>query len=843
MLKRACAHDSGGGTHPSHHEGHGASSQEMATLPPSSQEAAELAGGRPARQGHCPASRTRHRFSSETQSFNASWQGALPKNFYIITACVVGCALTILIGILTPMLVIRRSANAHDAVLREKEYDAGSSWASVLRIVMIEGFACTRALAGFAVSVFPSLQTPIDAPDPTPIENVTEHLERFPRVASLIASKKPAVAMQYICPNGVIAATYPHDPLTVGRNLMSPEDPTNRYKPTTMEIAQSGRYAIIGPRRSTITSLDKLWVIFTRAPLYRNTSKGMLPSLETFWGFAVLLVNVTGALDVMDLDGLAKVKNLNYVLYDTSIVTEDQRVIASSLPDGTTQEEYDKFIAESTVTDVLKPYSLLHIAVRSRETHVYLSPTVIISIIVWTLLGSLLLLGISIAVVLWCTRTYDAAAHAPKLAPFAMLTIGPCRGEELWDLAADQMAEVTEKLDQILARQMERHHAYQTQQVHPLTTSYVTRSVAAAVQMAFGIIEELQRHPIDGPLRTVLGDDVRLQLCCAVHWCTDAVVRVESLEGTYRYEGGDVVFGGRMWAFAAPSVVTASEAVVQTLPQFGLSGVGARPYRTVNKKLTTRANYADDDEGGVNDAHHTTDGSGNTTLYLLVHAAKPDVVAEVEATAAASAAEAMVPQPILGKDPESSLYYGMVAPMNLPSFEARTAASSLRDVPAQSSEAEPSAPRRWACAASTRANAAVDNPLSCGDLKERSAAVTPEQSCLVPIEVDSVTRALLQPRIPCALDVALRVAFDYQSITLDVRYAEVRVLVYYFYSSYKILFLPLAAPERHNIFRRLVTAFGVPQQGILEHLAACSAVQWLSQVRKINRVVYQHESL
>ncbi|CAJ1013618.1 hypothetical protein IOCL2690_000010700, partial [Leishmania lindenbergi] len=115
-----------------------------------------------------------------------------------------------------------------------------------------------------------------------------------------------------------------------------------------------------------------------------------------------------------------------------------------------------------------------------------------------------------------------------------------------------------------------------------------------------------------------------------------------------------------------------------------------------------------------------------------------------------------------------------------------------------------------------------------------------------PLECNSPTtrtRALLQPFITRSLDVALRAAFDYQSITLDIRYDSVRVLVYYFYSSYSILFRPLAAPERHNIFRRLVTAFGVPQQGILEHLAARGAMQWLSQVRKINGFMYQRGPL
>ncbi|CAG9569638.1 conserved hypothetical protein [Leishmania major strain Friedlin] len=874
MLTGASAYGGGVGALSGNHEGHGASAQEMVVGSPNSQEVAELPGECASRQGQCSLVLPYRQPSPETQKLTATWQGALPKSFYLITACVLGCALTIFIGILVPMLVIRQSANVHSAVLRAKEHDAVSAWASVLRGVMIEGFAAARALAGYSISTFPALQTPTNASDSIPSDQITAYLKRFPRFASLIASRKPAVAIQAICPSGVIAMTHPHDPDSVGRDLMSPSDPTNRYKPSTTETAQSGRYAIVGPRRTTIASLKQIWVIFTRAPLYRNTSNGVIPSLETFWGFVLLVVNVTGALDVMDLDRLAEARNLDYVLYDASTEASDTHVIASSLPSGTMQPDYEQFIAESTVTDVLAPHSSLHIAVRSRETFVSLTPTNIILIVMWTLFGSLLLLGIAIAAVLWCTATHDTAAHAPKMAPFAMLTIGPCRGEELWDLASDQMVEVTERLGHVLARQMVRHHAYQIQQVHPLTTSYVTRSVAAAVKMAFSTIEELQRHPIDGPLRAVLGDEVRLLLSYAVHWCTDAAVRVESLEGTYRYEGPDVVYGGRMWAFAAPSVVTASEAVVQTLPCFGLSGTVTRAYQTVDVMRTTRASHTDGSEAGIRNASSPIGGGGSATLYLLLHAAKPDLVAGAEATAAAAAPGAMAPQLMVDNAPAPSLYCGPIASGNSPSLEAGAAVSSLQDGSARSPEIESSASSAWSCATLTkgssraakasqrRERAAVErsasacNPLSRGDshtepqalvqqqaLAKHNAASTPEQHSLVLIEADAVTRALLQPLIPRALDVALRVAFDYQSITLDVRYAEARVLVYYFYSSYKILFRPLAAPERHNIFRRLVTAFGVPQQGILEHLAARGAVQWLSQVRKITGLIHRQGSL
>ncbi|KAG5486014.1 hypothetical protein LSCM4_06720 [Leishmania orientalis] len=857
-------------------EGHDASSRDMVLGSPSSQRVAEASREHPSRPQPRPATLTDRKPFVEAGKLPGTSEAALPMNFYTIVACVLVCILIIFIGILVPMLVIRSSANARNAELREKEYITGTAWTSVLRTVMIDGLAAARALEGYAMSTFPVLQSSGNVSAVPPRENTTEYVRGFQRFASLLASQKPAVALQAICPGGVITTTYPHDPESVGRNLLSPDDPTNRYTPTTIETVQSGRYAIVGPRRTTIVSLRRLWVIFTRVPLYINTSSGAPPSLANFWGFVLLIVNVTGALDVIQLDTLAQATHLNYALYDTSSKSADMHVIASSLPSDTTEAEYKNFIADSTAMDILAPLSTLHIAVRSRETYVSLTPTNITIIILWTMFGSLLLLGIAIAVIMWSTRAYDAAAHAPKMAPFAMLTIGPCRGEELWDLASDQMVDVTERLAHVLARQMVRYRAYQIQQVHPLTTSYVTRSVAAAVQMAFSTIEELQRHPIDGPLRAVLGNRGPLRLAYAVHWCTDAAVRVESLEGTYRYEGPDVVFGGRMWAFAAPSVVTASEAVAQALPRFGLRSVDARPYRVVNVILSTPAKRTDNsDHADIADAAVSSSRSGSRILYLLVNAAKAHlVVAAEEVTTVAAAAGATVAQLVLDNTQAADTPSGRIACVGSSGAGAEAAVSSLQGVSLRSIKDASPAFTTWDAACSEKRCSRVANapqrrgcssphghpggrsPLSDGTLHaeqqvvvssqlivERATASSPKRPCLVLIEADSVTRALLQPLIPRALDVALRVAFDYQSITLNVRYDEVRVLVYYFYSSYKILFRPLAAPERLNIFRRLVTAFGVPQQGILEHLAARAAVQWLSQVRKINRFVYRRGSL
>lgn len=63
-------------------------------------------------------------------------------------------------------------------------------------------------------------------------------------------------------------------------------------------------------------------------------------------------------------------------------------------------------------------------------------------------------------------------------------------------------------------------------------------------------------------------------------------------------------------------------------------------------------------------------------------------------------------------------------------------------------------------------------------------------------------------------------------------------MVYYFYCSFKLLFRPLAVPERNNLYRRFITAFGVPMKGILYHLAARCTIRYLQQQQEQNDMHY-----
>ncbi|CAJ1986542.1 hypothetical protein conserved [Leishmania donovani] len=803
---------------------------------------------------------------------------------YIGIVAFVACLLLIFVGIFSPLIVLRNMDKSYEAEMRYIEYTLANKAVAPYRVVMVEAFAISQALEGYVMSrmlVMPNLSAP-------PLERIQgQNFTNFDDIGATLRRNTTMIAMTALQPGGVYAFFSPRNATKYGRDTLDPNDNAQNFKPTPFETILSGRAVYVGPFRSTSDVLRGHWGLAIRRPIYNRTSYESA-DIRTFWGFAFTLVNISGLIDKnpFAFTSLSKKRHVDYLLSVHNETSGVITVLATSLKQPTATQ-LAEFVRLGTSVGITPNHPFL-LTIRGRDYGSNLSPANIIIVVSTVLSGLLAIFAAVIAAVLWCTATYDAAAHAPKMAPFAMLTIGPCRGEELWDLATDQMAEVTEKLDQVLVRQMERHRAYQIQQVHPLTTSYVTRSVAAAVQMAFSTIEELQRHPIDGPLRAVLGDEVRLLLCYAVHWCTDAAVRVESLEGTYRYEGCDVVFGGRMWAFAAPSVVTASEAVVQTLPCFGLRSIDTRPRCVVNVvRSRTLCGATGGKELGGKSATIYVPHSPPTTVQATAGVRRGRAVsstaAPLESSSDTEDTQSLPPQQLftLLDTRRPALMAAEAAAthdadsVSSASCPTDSAAIPAMDLPAGERAVLPVSPSsaadgssannaEMATAAHTsaRSDAPTENegnellsasspsvapPLSHAsssfDIGVSNGATTAVQLSSLAFQGDAVTRALLQPLIPRALDVALRVAFDYQSITLDVRYAEVRVLVYYFYSSYKILFRPLAAPERHNIFRRLVTAFGVPQQGILEHLAARCVIRHVQQRLKSLQFAPQHPHL
>ncbi|KAK7198911.1 hypothetical protein NESM_000857800 [Novymonas esmeraldas] len=1052
---------------------------------------------------------------------------------YLIILAVWVAFLLILITILTPMLVLQRQDSDLEMVHRDEEAALANNYTTQFRDSILGAISAVYGVEGYIMGEMKTLPQ-LNA---TPAERVVgQYFPMFYSYAELVASSSSSIALFATAPGGVILQAYPKlAELSIdGWDLMNSSgygvnytDPGAAQRTDPMETVNSGVLALTGPYHGAglpivddsgeLEAVSDVWWVDLHQPIYNATSTATISS-ATFWGFAIVALAVDGLIRDKGFPAAMDSSMMAYVVYTIIGNTSStcSVIMASSAfgnqTDCNTKDMQD-FINDATTRDVLKEQLSWKISLKSTKRVNQLTTEVRNAIVISSVVGVLLVFALCVYLIVRCTRVYDGSVHAPKMAPFAMLTIGPCRGEELWDLASDQMVEVTEQLGQVLARQMVKHHAYQIQQVHPLTTSYVTRSVAAAVQMAFGTIEELHSDPIDDPLRRLLGDDGCLLLSYAVHWCTDAAVRVESLGGGLRYDGPDVVYGGRMWVFAGPNVVTVSPAALPSTMRMAhlksrlfdsvfLRGVTTRQdlyvvtdttdhrlkeaeavaAEQVRRAREAQLQYAADKEaepgssdyahrdrlltsyprtgyngtsdldgtsffargtggtggvlgsggsssqpssngdgdgrgglagarggasGGVvvtrkdgvvgvcgvptaimvpsSSAEHALAGDGGPSQRsptssalelerrMVRRPARPRSAANVVSASSTSSSSAVntradrevdlaaaqlawrapvhpsasysvhTPQtpplqPLTSGTPGAAADHGARHHRSYPPLHSAHPAphssssgsgsgggggSAVRHsdllptnpfvvVPPSAkviaalhglggggvggggvgggggggiaagvgggvgggvgpastttvSSDESNGGRRGGNALPT---SVYDNPLA-HDMNMAAAAAKANApggggaaaiggSTLVACTsnnndgsaamhgsapaVDTFsTDLLLRPAISTQADLLLRTVFDRQAVALDVSYDSVRVLVYYFYCSYKILFRPLAAPELHNIYRRLMAAFGVPHQGILEHLAARCAIRFLQRHEETQTLLWDQQ--
>ncbi|KAL7700669.1 hypothetical protein NQL31_007148 [Lotmaria passim] len=796
------------------------------------------------------------------------------------------CLLLIFVGVFTPLIIFHNRDRSYGTKMAHLEYALAVDAAQSLRNFVSVATSVTQAHEGYVIGrmrVLPNLSLP-------PAERIIgQNFSDFTDFARSIIKYQRHIASSMLVPGGVYTEMFPVANDTYMRDMFDPDDYSQAFLPTPQQSMLDGKVAYIGPFLSTVDFLRGYWGLSVRRPVYNRTSFDGPVKVSRFWGFTQTVLNFSAILAEQPFkEALTprskKYRNVDYVITVRDPKTGKLQLMASSMH-GLTEKQLEDFVRLGSSADVT-PHHPFTVTVRGRDYGKWLSANNVTTVVATVLAGSLFLLAVFVAALLCCTRVYDGTVHAPKLAPFAMLTVGPCRGEELWELASDQMVEVTDRLGKVLARQMVRHHAYQIQQVHPFTTSYVTRGVAAAVQMAFDTIEELHRHPIDEPLRRLLGDDGRLLLSYAVHWCNDAVVRLDPMEGGYRYEGPDVVYGGRMWAFAAPSVVTASEAALPAARRMShvraklfdsvfLRGVTERQdlyvvWDSTNHKLREAEDFAAEQvrrarlaqremaEMKGSDADPTKrrltysfnqNGYDSSDLDIGSFSGRPRMSGCSGEAAAAVVARASSTSNTNSNSNSNSDRSTPVSAMRSRASATKTtkrdgvagitAATSMSIiVPTLSMDA----PRPSTSVIGPVGAAA--NPLVFPAVpvkKQERWMVRPPSGCSSSSSSVVVTGNNNNNNSGCSGDAPPHIVtnennkdtqHDSKTSPCSSGHFSVRVLVYYFYSSYKILFRPLAAPERHNIYRRLVTAFGVPQQGILEHLAARCAIRCLQQSAK-----------
>ncbi|RNF03498.1 hypothetical protein TraAM80_05670 [Trypanosoma rangeli] len=810
------------------------------------------------------------------------------------THCFIGlgifCAIFMAVFISVPIALYEaRHQRMRDARWREEVTEAEklvSVFTDAMNGVISTVYAHEGLVMG-SIKVIPPFNASVEA------RTKNQNFPGFNLVASYFNSSQH-LALQVLAPGGVALHLFP----MVNTILM--RDFLNDYSmgsPTPIQTVDTARTAVLGPLYNSLPSLNALWQLFVRGSIY-NATRVADETRVNFWGFSIAVLSLDSLMDE-NLRGTHFWKNeMEYLIYTTDETSQRIIPIRFSRGKNLTDEGFRKFIETGTTRSVLGSSRAWYVCMRGNHQDNNPTKTTIALIVVFAVLLSILIFTGGASAVLLCLKEYDGVAHAPKVTPFALAVIGLCNAERLWELAPDHMLVVSERLAALQRRHIIRHNVYEAMQLHPYSTTVAARSVDAAVRICFSLIEELQSQPIDEPLRELLGEDGSIFIACAVHWCMDATVRVESSSDTVRYEGPDLVYCGRMWMFAAPNKVTISRAAremalqmegVQIVPLASvfLRGVEKRQelFTVTNpqsKRLAQASRCAGERVGPTMQCSSlvTELRQDDNPLSLGREAFAsaslcPVNVAELRA-AASSVSSAGLGKEVaevggrrggngvrVGGDDSPEQY--------LPDGKRRRKHSSQSNVPKTLIELLPteavemyrlsmdeSRTRAHSTTADgeqqgrtivkgcghgpvTRGSTTVWNIKKARPNEKNSGASSDTGHVEDSHEGDIVTEAMRRPIIPAFVDAHLRAIFERHAVILDFSYNSVRTVVFYFYSAFKLLLKPLAAPERNNVFRRLVIAFGIPSENVLEHLAVRCVLRYIRQSEEVRSMLWNRE--
>ncbi|CCW62208.1 unnamed protein product [Phytomonas sp. EM1] len=767
---------------------------------------------------------------------------------------------------------MRNKDHTNEWKSQRKENAIEDRWSAKFRNAIIGALEASSTIEGYIMSDLHKLPN-LSAP---PADRSTDqNFPKFEILASTIAQQLPNIVLQAISPGGVIDFTYPRYESIEGIDMFKEDYYKNIFGVSLNETMYMGIATYNGPWHTQLPSGEKLWTIQICQPVYNATGKEIKgPLVENFWGFVTINLNVSNIIRNSALDENMKAEGMDYLLY--SMYQNGTVVkVASSLVNPT-NEEISMFIKTSTGNLPFLHSFGFTLAVKTHYLRKFATNGTVTVVISSMLLACVVLFAIMSALIISYTQEYDERMHAPKTPPFAVLTFGPTNGEKLWGSSSDEMDAITKKLKIILDANAKNALAYSIPQLQPYTHSYVFRRVDDAVRMALGVMSELQRRPIDKPMQRLFGEEGQLLLAYAVHWCVDASVRPSPYAGGgYLYEGPDVVNGVRMWIFAVPNVITLSEPAMEALKRTNLFFSTVEHFRRIEVNELNQSLYLMTCmlfDGSSQVAMHRSSGDGLTRKRSRMVAAE-EPRPSLELPSCSYYEQSLSPVYATKEDSFRSCTPNLAdrtACKRSPqcSSTSNEQGGNLRRSPnkieiLQESErlqqptniydpnAAPKCNELNSCLSSSplcdgghiqkhddtystrniRINVRVNNTnasLSSGsNVQQLPSSLRNQALMITSYENDAVSTLLLHPNIPAWQIAALRAAFEKQAITVKIQFETVKLIIYYFYSCYKLLFRPLASAERINIFRRLVTVFGVPERDILENLAARCVIRYI----------------
>lgn len=433
---------------------------------------------------------------------------------------------------------------------------------------------------------------------------------------------------------------------------------------------------------------------------------------------------------------------------------------------------------------------------------------------------------------------------APQTPPFAMLIIGPKRGEDAWNSCGEELR---------VALERERCHfeAYQTPQIHPNTATYILGSVDMAVQMAFAVMREVLQKSEHTDVVTLFGEEGNFIITCAVHWCVTAEVFRNPTEEFVQYSGPDISYCTHLYLTeAVGNAVTLSYTAKDKISCVPPSDIYAIPYSTGHAAATPEIPYYvfEGRNEAMRKAFIFAQSFSKTAVpmrfgYSRIRESNEDINSpfaenELDDEDARHTEEShlnisnhfeeffearMPMNP--ARDKRNSQYrWAQFAMRPEPQDEGRIRTSGLfsssdfdlsfKGIDDLFSSRYPRTPK--IVSRNTHGYFSPDSPSLSNYTEECSHVVT----------VDSRS-------VPDWLYRALKKTYDRDALsTGDTGWPLISTIVYYFYFGYALLFQPLSPRERENISQCLARAFGVPPQGLYEYMAVHCAIEFYNAEHK-----------
>ncbi|KAH8605121.1 hypothetical protein ERJ75_001658500 [Trypanosoma vivax] len=487
-----------------------------------------------------------------------------------------------LIVIATSLLIYDVKYGEERRARMEEEITITDQWASLFRSITIDVIAASQIVEGFVIGGMKSLPSMDDPPEKR-IKG--QNFSRLHALASKMTSEMPSNFSVMLAPGGIVSQTFPDVPSLNLLDLFSVENQLPSMP--TSELMESKKYDINGPMHRRFPQLPMKWQLILRNPVF-DASHGNETSHNGFWGFVVIVNDLDALMDSLKLDERLQEINYDYIIYVMQRGDGTMVKVRTSLAENSTVEDYTNFIKSCVNRPVLRHHTKLFICMRNKERDWNLPSSLIVTIVLGAVLGGLLIFLVATFFVLSCLQDYDGREHAPKSVPFAMAVIGPSNVERMLEMAPEATVLVLERLSKLQQRAVVNNRAYVGSQLHPYTLTVVTRSVDASIQLCLDILRDACLEQIDKPLQNLLGDDGKLLISGAVHWCMDAHVRVETVSGSIRYEGPDIIYVTHMWVLVPPNKVTishhAKDAILLPQSERCICPIGGVFFRGVKKR-------------------------------------------------------------------------------------------------------------------------------------------------------------------------------------------------------------------------------------------------------------------